>query len=79
MERRFLITFVILGTIGMLVLWIIAGAFFIRPQYEIAREAGLESVAETILLLQEFVSFVVGFGCTRLCIKLIDAIKKLKE
>ena len=74
MEKRFLITLVVLGTLAMLALWIVVAALFIIPQYEIAREAELESVANTILILQGVASFVVGRLCAKLCIKAIDTI-----
>ena len=79
MEKRFLITLVVLGTLAMLALWIVAAMLFIAPQCDIAREAGLDSVAETIMILQMVVSFVVGRLCAKLCIKAFDAINKLKE
>lgn len=79
MEKRFLITVVILGALAMLALWMVAAVLFITPQYKIAHDAGLESVAETILILQGFVSFVVGRLCAKLCVKAINAINKQEE
>ena len=76
MNKRFLITVVVLGTLAMLALWIVVALLFITPQYNIASEAGLESVAETILILQGFASFVVGHICAKLCVKAIDTINR---
>ena len=76
MNRRFLITVVVLGMLVMLALWVIAVMLFITPQYKIAHDAGLESVTETILILQGFASCVVGHICAKLGIKAINVINK---
>lgn len=76
MNKRFLITVVVLGSLAMLAVWILAAVFCITPQWKIAHDAGLESVADTILILQYFASFVVGCVCTHLCLKAIDAINE---
>lgn len=79
MNKRFLIAVVVLGALAMLALWILVAVLFITPKCEIAHEAGLESVANTILFLQYFASFVVGHICAKLCIKAIDVINKQED
>lgn len=79
MDKKFAIATVILGTLAMLVVWILVAALFITPQYKIAHEAGLESVAETILILQWFASFIVGHYSAKFCIKAIGVINKQED
>ncbi len=76
MNKRFLITVVLLGVLAMLAVWILAVHLFISPQYRAACDAGLESVAEIILILQLSVSFIIGHCCAKFCTKAIGAIYK---
>ena len=76
MDKRFLIAVAVLGTLAMLAVWIFAAILFVIPQYKIARDAGLGSVASTIAFLTWIVSAVIGYGCNRFCVKAINTINK---
>ena len=76
MNKWFSIAIVILGTLSMLAVWILVAILFVIPQYNIARDAGLESVAEAVKLLVWFASFCVGCGCNMFCVKAINTINK---
>lgn len=78
-NKRLSIAIVILGALAMLAVWILVAVLFIVPQYKIARDAGLESVAETVELLVYFASLCVGYACTRFCIKAIDDINEWED